>query len=104
MNINLPSESRKRTADRLSEEMEEENSDLTGRASSSKRTKRNLLLQQESQEQDSDLDEDEQALARSLPPISTTESRPPAGPLTRRSNIMLSSDDGNQPEDYQGEC
>jgi hypothetical protein len=96
MNINLPPESRKRTADRLFEEMEEENSDFTGRASSSKRTKRNLL----SQEHDSDLDEDEQALARSLPPISTTESRPPqaAGPLTRRSNIILSSDDGNQPE------
>jgi hypothetical protein len=99
IDINLPSESRKRTADRLSEEMEEENSDFAGRT---KHPRINLHLQQESQEQGDDLDEDEEALARSLPPVSTS-SLPPVGPLqVRRSNVILSSDDVHQ--DYQGEC
>jgi len=87
--FNFPPESRKRTADRLSQEMEEEGSDSTGRASSSKRTRTNSLLQ------DDELDEDEQALARNLPPVST--SRSSTGPVRRR-NVVLSDEDNDLQE------
>lgn len=78
ININCLPESRKRTVDRLSQEMEEEEDHSTA-----KRTRTNLLLQ------DDDLDEDEQALARNLPPVSTSRSR---------SNIILSDDDIQEEE------
>ena len=79
ININCLPESRKRTADRLSQEMEEEEEHSTG-----KRTRTISPLQD-----DHDLDEDEQALARNLPPVSTSRSR---------SNIILSDDDHQEGE------
>jgi hypothetical protein len=79
ININCLPESRKRTADRLSHEMEEEEEHSTG-----KRTRTISPLQD-----DHDLDEDEQALARNLPPVSTSRSR---------SNIILSDDDHQEGE------
>lgn len=79
ININCLPESRKRTADRLSQEMEEEEDHSTA-----KRTRTNSLLQD-----DHHLDEDEQALARNLPPVSTSRSR---------SNIILSDDDRQEGE------
>lgn len=79
ININCLPESRKRTADRLSQEMEEEKNHSTA-----KHTRTNSLLQD-----DNDLDEDEQALARNLPPVSTPRSR---------SNIILSDDDVQEEE------
>jgi hypothetical protein len=92
---NFPPESRKRTADRLSQEMEEEEEeeDSTERASSSKRLRTNSLFLYD------DLDEDEQALAKSLPPVST--SRPSTSGPVRRSNIISSDDDI---QEQQGEC
>ena len=79
INLNCLPESRKRTADRLSQEMEEEEEHSTG-----KRTRTTSPLQD-----DHDLDEDEQALARNLPPVSTSRSR---------SNIILSDDDHQEEE------
>jgi hypothetical protein len=79
INIICLPESRKRTADRLSQEMEEEEDHSTA-----KRTRTNSLLQD-----DHHLDEDEQALARNLPPVSTSRSR---------SNIILSDDDRQEGE------
>jgi len=81
ININCPPESRKRTADRLSQEMEEEEEHSTGKC-----TRTISPLQDD---HDHDLDEDEQALARNLPPVSTSMSR---------SNIILSDDDHQEEE------
>jgi hypothetical protein len=79
----------------LSQEMEEEEEeeDSTERASSSKRLRTNSLFLYD------DLDEDEQALAKSLPPVST--SRPSTSGPVRRSNIISSDDDI---QEQQGEC
>lgn len=65
--------------------------------STAKRIRTNSLLQ----DNDDDLDEDEQALARNLPPVST--SRSSAGPV-RRSNIVLSDDDERQEGEGKSTC